>query len=77
MEEIIMLLQQIKAQLEVRNKLTLSVDEAAQMLGLSRPIVMELTHSKGFPAFNVGKRILIHAQGLAEWVDRQTEQKAG
>ena len=77
MEEIIVLLQQIKAQLEVRNKLTLSVDEAAQMLGLSRPIVMELTHSEGFPAFNVGKRILIHAQGLAEWVDRQMEQKAG
>lgn len=77
MEEIIMLLQQIKAQLEVRNKLTLSVDEAAQMLGLSRPIVMELTHAEGFPAFNVGKRILIHAQGLAEWVDRQMEKKAG
>lgn len=77
MEEIIVLLQQIKAQLEVRNKLTLSVDEAAQMLGLSRPVVMELTHSEGFPAFNVGKRILIHAQGLAEWVDRQMEQKAG
>ena len=37
MEEIILLLQQIKEQLEVRNKLTLSVDEAAQMLGLSRP----------------------------------------
>lgn len=77
MEEIIALLQQIKSQLEVRNKLTLSVDEAAQMLGLSRPVVMELTHSEGFPAFNVGKRILIHAQGLAEWVDRQMEQKAG
>lgn len=77
MEEIIVLLQQIKAQLEVRNKLTLSVDEAAQMLGLSRPVVMELTHSEGFPAFNVGKRILIHAQGLAEWVDRQMEKKAG
>ena len=28
MEEIILLLQQIKEQLEVRNKLTLSVDEA-------------------------------------------------
>lgn len=76
MEEIILLLQQIKAQLEVRNKLTLSVDEAAQMLGLSRPIVMELTHSEGFPSFNVGKRILIHAQGLARWVDQQMEKKA-
>lgn len=76
MEEIIVLLQQIKAQLEVRNKLTLSVDEAAQMLGLSRPIVTELTHTEGFPAFNVGKRILIHAQGLAQWVDQQTEKKA-
>lgn len=76
MEEIIVLLQQIKAQLEVRNKLTLSVDEAAQMLGLSRPVVMELTHSEGFPAFNVGKRILIHAHGLAQWVDQQAEKKA-
>lgn len=71
MEEIILLLQQIKAQLEVRNKLTLSVDEAAQMLGLSRPRVMELAHSDGFPAFTVGKRILINAKGLAEWVDKQ------
>lgn len=71
MEEIILLLQQIKEQLEVRNKLTLSVDEAAQMLGLSRPRVMELAHSDGFPAFTVGKRILINAKGLAEWVDKK------
>lgn len=55
-------------------KLTLTVTEAARTLGISRPTLYTLVHSEGFPAFQIGKRILISRSGLEEWVQEQSNR---
>lgn len=59
-----------------QNKLLLNVAEAAKLLGLSRPKVYELTRSDHFPAFKVGGRTVISAEGLREWVRTQVSEGA-
>lgn len=54
-------------------KLTLSISEAAEKLGISANTMRVLARRKGFPAFNVGNRILISANGLAAWVEEQAQ----
>lgn len=52
-------------------KIALSVTETAAALGVSRPTVYNLLHRQGFPAFRVGGRTLVSADGLREWVASQ------
>lgn len=52
-------------------KVALSIDETAAALGVSRPTVYNLLHRQGFPAFRVGGRTLISADGLRAWVAAQ------
>lgn len=54
-----------------RERLTLSVAEAAQMLGISAPKAYELTHRADFPAFRIGNRTLVSRRLLEKWVDRE------
>lgn len=55
-------------------KLTLSIPEAAKRLGISDPHMRCLARTAGFPAFNVGKRVLISAKGLEEWVEKMSQR---
>lgn len=52
--------------------MTLTVEELMDELHISRPTAYELVKQDGFPAFNIGSRILINRKGLQEWVDRQS-----
>ena len=52
-------------------KLTYSVTEAAEALGVSRPTMYELIHREEFPSLKVGNRVLISRRRLVEWVDQQ------
>ena len=52
-----------------------SAAEAADVLGISRSRVYELARSEGFPAFNIGKRVVISVKGLEHWIDQQLEEK--
>ena len=52
-------------------KLTLSVQEAAELLGVSVPTVYKLIHAESFPSFKVGSRTLISYSQLVEWVEQQ------
>lgn len=54
-------------------KITLSIEETAAALGVSRPTVYNLLHKQGFPAFRVGGRTLVSAEGLQRWVALQAE----
>ena len=54
-----------------REKLTLSVAEAAQLLGLSTPKVCEVIGGADFPAFRIGNRTLVSRRLLEKWVDRE------
>ena len=54
-------------------RMALSPQEAADVLGVSRPTVYELMHRADFPSFPVGTRRLIPTEGLHEWVRNQTK----
>lgn len=57
-------------------KMTMTVDEMAVSLGISRPKAYELVHSKGFPKINVGKRIIIPVANFEIWLSEQAERGA-
>ena len=54
---------------------TLSVTEAAQALGVSRPTLYQLINRQDFPSFRLGGRVLISRELLAEWVKRLAEKE--
>ena len=49
-------------------KLTLSVQEAADLIGVSKPKMFELLHSGEISYKKFGKKILISYQGLVDWI---------
>lgn len=53
-------------------KLTLSVTEAAEIIGLSPARMYQVVHQEGFPAVRIGKRIFVSAKGLEKWIDENT-----
>ena len=59
-------------------KLTFTVDEMAAALGISRPVVYELSRKEGFPAIRVSeRRIIIPVDSLKKWLDRQESNDDG
>jgi excisionase family DNA binding protein len=49
-------------------KMTLSVREAAELIGISKPKMYELVHSNEIPSIHVGKKIVIARQALMDWL---------
>ena len=57
-----------------REKLVLSVPEAAELLGISKSKMYQIVRIEGFPAIRVGKRVLVNAKRLEAWLDEATEE---
>lgn len=57
-----------------RLKLTYSVAEAAQVLGVSESRMRQLVRTEGFPTVHVGRRLLVSIKGLERWVDEQAQK---
>ena len=57
------------------DKLAYSPAETAEVLGVSRPTVYTLLKRSDFPAFKVGSRTLVSAEGLREWVQAQANKE--
>lgn len=55
-------------------RLTLTIPEAAKVLGVGTNKMYELARSAGFPTITVGTRRLISRKGLERWVEAQTEK---
>lgn len=55
-------------------RLTMTVEEAAQALGISRKAVYNLIHQEGFPVLWIGRCARVNREGLRRWVDAQTAQ---
>lgn len=51
------------------NRITITLKEAAGMLGLSTATMYELVRSEDFPSIRVGKKFLISVEGLRNWVN--------
>ena len=54
----------------------ISVDEMAKILSIARVTAYQLTKTKGFPCFYIGKRIIIPLNSFHKWADDQANQKS-
>ena len=57
-----------------RKKLTYSVPEMAQVLGISDFKAYQLVKTQGFPTIRIGKRLLVSVKGLESWVEEQAKK---
>ena len=60
----------------MNDTLTMSVEQAAEQLGVCVKTVYTLTHRADFPVIRIGRRTRISREGLREWVRQQTEVRA-
>ena len=58
-------------------KMTLSVEEAGKLLGVSRQVAYQLIHRPDFPTLHIGRRILVPKKQLEIWMDRMTNGTEG
>ncbi len=49
------------------NKLTITVNEAAKMLGVGRNTMLEFVKMDGFPAIKLKRKIIIDKEALPKW----------
>lgn len=61
-----------------RERLALSVTEAAEALGISRPSVYQLiAQENGLPSFRCGRRRLIPVAALRAWIEAEAQAGGG
>ena len=53
----------------------LSVNQLANVLGISRTSSYDLVRSKGFPSITIGSRIVIPKEELLIWIQNQLKNK--
>ena len=53
----------------------ISVDEMAKILSIARVTAYQLTKTKGFPCFYIGKRIIIPLRSLHRWAEEQASSQ--
>ena len=49
-------------------KLTMTVSELAQQLGVSKPTAYTLTKREDFPSISIGKRIIVPISDFHKWL---------
>lgn len=58
----------------LKDRLTISVAEMAEYLGVSRPIAYKILNRADCRAgFKVGRRTVVSVERLREWIDKQTD----
>lgn len=58
-------------------KLNLTPEEAAYLIGCSRYTIMELARQKRIPHYRVGNRVMFTQEGLRQWIEDQEKRSAG
>ena len=60
----------------MNERLTMSVEEAAQQLGVCTKTAYTLTHRADFPVIRIGRRTRVSCEGLRQWVRNQEQNRA-
>ena len=55
--------------------LMLSVQDVSAVLGISRAGAYELVKSEGFPAMNIGSRIIVPKEEFILWIKQKVSEK--
>ena len=58
-------------QVVTTEKLTYSVQEAAEVVGISTSRMYQLVKTTGFPVVQIGRRLRVSKKGLERWVEEQ------
>ena len=58
----------------VGDRLAVSVNEAAELIGLGRDVTYRLVLGGDIPSFKVGSRRLVPVAGLREYVERRAAE---
>lgn len=56
------------------NKLTMTVADLAAHMNLSKPTAYALVKQEGFPALNIGKRVIIPVTEFKVWLSEQARR---
>lgn len=62
---------------EIRGKLTLSIAEAARVVGVGRDTIYNLVNAENsdFPFFKVNSKAYVNRELLIDWVNKITNEK--
>ena len=55
--------------------LMMNMTDVAAVLGISRAGAYKLAHSETFPAFQIGRRIVVSREKFLNWLNGQSEEK--
>ena len=55
--------------------LMLNMTDVAIILGISRAGAYKLAHGSHFPAFQIGRRIVVSREKFLDWLNRQCEEQ--
>ena len=55
--------------------LMMNMTDVAAVLGISRAGAYKLVHDSYFPAFQIGKRIVVSRKKFLGWLNRQCEEQ--
>ena len=58
---------------QISDKKCITVDEMAKTLSIAKMTAYQLTKTKDFPFFYVGKRIIIPLHLFYEWIEKQSK----
>lgn len=51
-------------------RMSMTVEELAKELSISRAKAYALAREDGFPVFHVGRKVLVNRRGLQEWMNK-------
>lgn len=54
--------------------ITLSANQVAAVLGISRASAYSLMHAKDFPTIYLGRRMVVEKNRLLDWMNAQTKK---
>ena len=55
--------------------LMMNMTDVAAVLGISRAGAYKLAHDSHFPAFQIGRRIVVSREKFIDWLNSQSEEK--
>ena len=55
----------------IDERLTLTIDETAELLGVSRSLVYRMIQGQGLPVVQFSTKKLVSRKRLEEWIDAQ------
>ena len=54
----------------------INVEEMAKILSIARVTAYQLTKTRGFPCFYIGKRIIIPLRSLHKWAEEKAQEQS-